>query len=161
MRENLVLPRITGLTVKLPRHLDRRLHGLRPATSPLQMRVLRRQERQESARHLETPVARPHRRCRHRQAPHLRGGGVDDTAVAVPEAHAERAREPVEVPAPLGVLHANAVALRENERFGAERLHLREVHHDAGDVIAHISGFAKLFTAHRLGHPAPIEHLIS
>ena len=139
VREHLVLARIAGLPVELARHLDRRLDRLGAAAAPLERRVLRRQERQQLSRQLEAAVTGGHRRGGERESRELLRRGLDDAGVAVPEAHAERSREPVDVPAAVHVPDADAVALGQDQRVLAERLHLGEVDHHPADSVDEVA----------------------
>ncbi len=135
VREHLVLAGIAGLAVELAGHLDRGLDRLRAAAPPLERRVLGRQEREELSGELEAPVARRHRRRGEGESRELSRRGLDEPRVPVPEAEAERAGEPVEVPAPVHVPDADPVALGQDQRLLAERLHLGEVDHHPADVV--------------------------
>ena len=139
VREHLVLAWIAGLAVELARHLDRRLDRFRAAAAPLEGGVPGRQEREELACQLEASVAGRHRRCGEREPRELPGRGLDDASVAVPEAHAERPGEPVDVPAPVHVPHADPVALGQDQRVLAEPLHLGEVDHHPADGIDEVA----------------------
>ncbi len=147
VREHLVLAWIPGLPVELARHLDRSLDGLRASAAPLEGGVLRWQEREERARELDASVTRRHRRCGKREPGKLSRHGVDDASVAVPQAHAERSRQPVDVPPTVHVPHADPVSLGQDQRVLAERLHLGEIDHHPADVVsqrwrdgAHVGG---------------------
>ena len=139
VREHLVLARIAGLPVELARHLDRRLHRLGAAAAPLERRVLGRQERQQLLRQLEAPVAGGHRRSGERESRELLRRRFDDAGVAVPEAHAERSREPVDVPPAVHVADADAVAFGQDQRVLAESLHLGEIDHHPADSVDEVA----------------------
>ena len=139
VREHLVLARIAGLAVELARHLDRRLHRLGAAAAPLERRVLRRQQRQQLSRQLQASVTGRHRRGGERESRELLRRGFDDASVAVPEAHAERSGEPVDVPATIHVPDADPVPLGQDQRVLAERLHLGEVDHHPADSVDEVA----------------------
>ena len=137
VREHLELARVARLAVELARHLDRRLDRLRAAAAPLERRVPVGQQREELARELEAAVARRHGRRGESETRELCRRRLDHPGVAVPEAEAEGAREPVDVPAAVDVADPDPVALGQDQRVVAERLHLGEVDHHPGDVLVH------------------------
>ena len=137
VREHLVLRGRAGLFVVLAGHLDRRLRRFRSAREELHGRVLRRGDLQQLRGELEGPVAGPQRGARQREALHLAGRGLDDRAIAVPEVHAERPGQAVDVPLAVDVRDVDAPALGEDQRVLREGLHRHEIDHDVAREFFH------------------------
>ena len=131
--DDLVLAGVAGLQPVLAGQLDRRLVRLRAAGEELHRRVLRRGDLDQQLGQPQRRRIGGHGRRGEGDLPRLLGGDVDDLLQAVPEIDGEDAGETVDVGLPEDVGDADTLPALQDERVGAERLHLGEIdHHPRG-----------------------------